>query len=96
MATAVAGGAAVKILQYFEQGYYPWGDNSRSDREQFAPSSSLVKALMMSAAVPMETANGNQRQFYFGLFSASLPPSPPPQITDHTPSPPFSLFFFFF
>ena len=73
MATAVAGGAAVKVLQYFEQGYYPWGDNTRSNRQVISPSSSLVKALLMSAAVPMNTANGNQRQYYFDLHDQPTP-----------------------
>ena len=59
-------GAVIKLLQYFEQGYYPWGDKTRSNNEVFSPSSSLVKALLMSAAVSMQTVNGNQRQYNFG------------------------------
>eukprot|EP00009_Paramoeba_aestuarina_P009137 CAMPEP_0201519158 /NCGR_PEP_ID=MMETSP0161_2-20130828/9782_1 /ASSEMBLY_ACC=CAM_ASM_000251 /TAXON_ID=180227 /ORGANISM="Neoparamoeba aestuarina, Strain SoJaBio B1-5/56/2" /LENGTH=1055 /DNA_ID=CAMNT_0047917109 /DNA_START=322 /DNA_END=3489 /DNA_ORIENTATION=+ len=73
MSAAVAGGAAIKILQYFEQGYYPWGDSSRTDAEAFSPSTSLMKALMMASTVSMTSINGNQRQYYFDSHDSFLP-----------------------
>mmetsp|Transcript_31638 Transcript_31638/g.49446 ORF Transcript_31638/g.49446 Transcript_31638/m.49446 type:complete len:1122 (-) Transcript_31638:137-3502(-) len=73
MSTAVAGGAVVKILQYFDEGYYPWGDNTRDNNEVFTPSASLVKALLMTSAVSMTTINGNQRQYNFDNRERTVP-----------------------
>jgi hypothetical protein len=65
MATAVAAGAAVKVIEYFANGYYPYGIKGPSIT--YLPFGIVVKALLLHAAQPLSQANGNQRQFYLGV-----------------------------
>eukprot|EP01039_Chlorochromonas_danica_P002662 gene2662-2907_t len=59
MATPTAAGFALKIRQYFMEGYYPSGVQNAS--AAFIPSGALIKAVMIASAQPMK---------YF-LYSAS-------------------------
>jgi hypothetical protein len=71
MATAVAAGAAVKVIEYFANGYYPYGIKGPSIT--YLPFGIVVKALLLHAAQPLSQANGNQRQFYLDLSNEPVP-----------------------
>lgn len=52
MATPVVSGYAIKIRQYFLQGYYPSGFQNMT--AGFVPSGALIKAMLIASAVPMQ------------------------------------------
>lgn len=56
----VVSGAAAIVRQYFEDGWYPCGDNKNCDRVQkFRPSGSLIKAILMNGAKPITKVTGS-------------------------------------
>lgn len=53
MATPVTAGHAIKVRQYFVQGYYPSGTKVASDG--FTPSGALIKAILVHSGQPMSS-----------------------------------------
>mmetsp|Transcript_13658 Transcript_13658/g.18758 ORF Transcript_13658/g.18758 Transcript_13658/m.18758 type:complete len:1124 (+) Transcript_13658:141-3512(+) len=72
MSAAVAAGAAQKIMQYIETGYYPFGLPSQ-DPDPWKVSQLLVKNILLTAAVPLHLYNGNQRQYYLDAAQDLFP-----------------------
>ena len=58
VATATIAGAAAIVRQYFAEGYYP--NRTKTQGMEMNPSASLVKAILIASAVPINHTNPNK------------------------------------
>ena len=70
MSTAVIASAALKIQEYFLQGYYPTGQPTENP---MFPSNRLVKAMLMQSGDFMAVVNLNSRQHFEDLIDMPIP-----------------------